>query len=165
MQVGSVSLPGGVGTASSIAIAADGTIAVGTTDGFVVKMTSALTNLTSFDTNSGGTTLVAFAADAPAAGAVSLSKSTVAITPATIEAGKAATVILQARDASGNVEHSGGLPVAFTLGNGVATGVFGAVSDNGNGTYTATFTAGSAFGSNTVSATIGGLDITSTPAS
>ncbi len=62
----SVTVPANVGNVMSIAIAPNGTsLAVGTHSGFVVQMTSALTNVTSFNTGSGSDVYVAFAA-APA---------------------------------------------------------------------------------------------------
>ena len=159
-----MSLPNNVGGPNSLAMAADGTLAVGTRSGYVVQMTSALTNLTSFSVGSGPDVFVAYAADTSASGPVDLGQSTIAVTPASIVAGNSTTVVLQAKDANGNFEHSGGLNVAFTLGNGAATGSFGPVSDNNNGTYTATFTAGAVTGTNTISATIGGQPLTATPA-
>ena len=93
-------------------------------------------------------------------GPVSLSQSTISITPATLQAGGTATVVLTARDAFGNVE-GGGLGIAFGLGTGAAGGMFSAVSDNGNGTYTATFTAATAGTARTITATIGGVAVTS----
>ncbi len=94
-------------------------------------------------------------------GPVSLSQSTVAVSPSPIASDGTATVTLTAGDANGNQELSGGLEIAFGLAAGSAGGTFSAVTDNGNGTYTATFTATKA-GSNTVTATIGGTAVTST---
>jgi len=93
-------------------------------------------------------------------GPVSLSQSTVSLSPSTITSGGTSTVTLTADDASGAQETGGGLTVAFGLGNGTASGTFSAVTDNGNGTYTATFT-GTTTGMNTVTATIGGNSVTS----
>jgi uncharacterized repeat protein (TIGR01451 family) len=94
-------------------------------------------------------------------GPVSLSQSTVVVTPATVAAGAAATVTLTAQDAQGNQEASGGLTVTFALGSGSGRGTLGAVGDHGDGTYTATFTATTA-GSVTLTAAIGGQAVTGT---
>ena len=107
---------------------------------------------TSSSTLSGGQVVV---------GPVSLSQSTIAVSPASIALNGALTVTLTARDALGQQEPSGGLTVVFSLGTGVAGGTFSAVKDNGNGTYTATFT-GTKAGSTTIKATIGGQAVTST---
>src|SRR5205807_2018930 len=88
-----------------------------------------------------------------ALGPVDLSQSTVAVAPASIQSGDTATVTLQAKDANGNNETTGGLTVAFGLGMGSGGGTFSGVTDHGDGTYTATFT-GVAAGSNTITATI-----------
>ena len=68
---------------------------------------------------------------------------------------------LQAEDAFGNHESTGGLTVAFALGNGVGSGTFGPVVDHGNGTYTSVLS-GAAIGVNTVTATINAQPLTST---
>ncbi len=94
-------------------------------------------------------------------GPVSLSHSTLAVSPSTIPVDGTATVTLTAKDAQGNPESAGGLVVAFSVGNGSATGGLGAVTDNHNGTYSVVFTATSA-GTNTFSATIGGQPVSST---
>jgi adhesin/invasin len=94
-------------------------------------------------------------------GLVSPAASTVSISSATVKAGTAITVTLQARDAAGNKETAGGQQVLFYLGNGGGTGTFSVVKDNKNGTYTATFT-GTLAGTNTVIATINGQAVTST---
>ncbi len=86
-------------------------------------------------------------------GAVSLAKSTLAVSASQVTSGSTATVTLVARDAYGNQESTGGLKVTFGLGTGTAQGAFGPVTDKKNGTYTATFTATIA-GSNTITATI-----------
>ncbi len=95
-------------------------------------------------------------------GAVSLSRSTIAVSKSKIAPRGTATVTLVARDAAGNQETSGGLAVEFALGSGSAGGTFRTVTDHKNGTYTATFT-GTTAGSNTITATIGGQAVTSTP--
>jgi adhesin/invasin len=96
-------------------------------------------------------------------GAVSLAKSTVTLS-SSVSVGGTIEVILQARDAFGNNEASGGLPIVFFLGStSGGQGTFGSVIYNGNGTYTATFTALQA-GANTIEAKINGQLLTSTPA-
>ena len=95
-------------------------------------------------------------------GPVSLSRSTISATPASVAVNGKVTVTLTARDANGNQELGGGLTVAFGLTTGSAGGSFGTVTDNKNGTYTATFTA-TKVGSDTITATIGGAAVTSTP--
>ena len=82
--------------------------------------------------------------------------STVLVTPTTITAGGTATVTLTARDAYGNQETSGGLPVDFGLISFGGQGTMGPVVDNGDGTYSATFTAGQLAGSNMVLAVMNG---------
>jgi hypothetical protein len=94
-------------------------------------------------------------------GSVSLAQSVVTLSPGSITAGTTATVTLQARDAYGNDETSGGLAVQFGLGAGMGQGTFGAVTDHNDGTYTAVLT-GTTAGSNTITATIGGHAVTST---
>ncbi len=96
------------------------------------------------------------------AGPFSPAQSVVSIAPASIASGSSAIVTLQAKDASGNNESTGGLTVTFGLGAGGATGTFSAVTYIGSGQYTATFT-GVAAGSNTVTATINTATVTTTP--
>ncbi len=93
-------------------------------------------------------------------GAVSLAQSVVTVAPGSVGSGTTATVTLTARDAAGNPLTTGGLAVAFGLGNGSGAGTFSLVTDHGNGTYTATFT-GTTLGSVTIKATIGGQGVTS----
>ena len=94
-------------------------------------------------------------------GPVSLTLSTVSVSTNTINLSGTSTVTLQAKDALGNNETSGGLSVAFALASGLGgQGTFSSVADNHNGTYTATFT-GTILGSNTITATIGGESVTS----
>ena len=94
-------------------------------------------------------------------GPVSLAKSLVSLSSASVASASAVTVTLQAEDAVGNKLATGGLTVAFALGSASGgQGTFSAVTDNGNGTYTATFT-GTIAGANTVKATIGGQAATS----
>jgi sugar lactone lactonase YvrE len=94
-------------------------------------------------------------------GVVSLSQSSVTVSPTSIQAGGTATVTLTAEDANGNQETSGGLQVAFALGTGTGSGTFSAVTDNGNGTYTAAFT-GTVAGNVTILATINNQPIPAT---
>jgi len=98
-------------------------------------------------------------------GPVSLAKSVVTMSLASIQVGGTTKVTLQVEDASGNKETTGGLTVLFLLENiDGGQGTFSLVSDNHNGTYTATFK-GTVAGSNTISATLDGQDLTSTAAS
>ncbi len=87
-------------------------------------------------------------------GPVSLSQSTATFPPANLPSGSSATATLTARDANGNQQSGGGLPVGFVLGAGTAAGTFGTVIDNHDGTYSATFTATTA-GTNTIAVFIG----------
>ncbi len=98
------------------------------------------------------------------AGAVSPSQSTVSVADATVASGSATTVMLTARDGLGNILTGGGLTVAFTLGGGSSAGTFSLVTDAGDGTYTATFTATVAGTARVIGATIGGVAVTSAPA-
>jgi RHS repeat-associated protein len=94
-------------------------------------------------------------------GSVSLAKSVVTLTAASVKAGSAVTVALQAEDALGNKETTGGLTVAFELANASGgSGAFGALKYNKNGTYTETFT-GNQAGGNAVIATINGQPVAS----
>ncbi|MGO9915982.1 MAG: invasin domain 3-containing protein [Isosphaeraceae bacterium] len=88
-------------------------------------------------------------------------RSRISITPTSIVAGATARVTLTAITTSGVMATTGGLSVAFGLGNGSAGGTFGAVTDNGDGTYTAVFT-GTTAGTNTITATINGQPVTTT---
>ncbi len=95
-------------------------------------------------------------------GAMSLAKSVVAVSSGSVKSDSMLTVTLQAKDAAGNKETTGGLTVLFTLANsGGSQGIFSAVKDNENGTYTATFI-GTIAGTNAIAATIGGQAVTST---
>jgi hypothetical protein len=92
----------------------------------------------------------------------SLAKSLVNLSNNTVASGDSIVVALQAQDAYGNPETSGGLAVAFRLSGGTGgQGKFSTVTDHRNGTYTATF-AGTRVGSNLIVATIGGARVTST---
>jgi hypothetical protein len=95
-------------------------------------------------------------------GAVSFAASSISVSLATVKAGTGISVTLQAKDAAGNKETTGGLIVTFSLGSGAGKGTFGPVKDNKNGTYTAIFT-GSLVGTNTITAKIGGQPVTSVP--
>jgi hypothetical protein len=95
--------------------------------------------------------------------AASASASVVSVSTGSVTAGDSITVTLQARDVYGNDETSGGLMVAFALGNGAAQGTFGPVTDQQNGTYTVPFT-GTSAGGNTISATLAGQSGSATPA-
>ena len=93
-------------------------------------------------------------------GPVSLSQSTIAVSPANIALNGTTRVTLTARDALGRQEPSEGLTILFSLGTGGAGGTLSAVTDHGNGTYTVTFT-GTTAGSDTIKTTIGGQVVTS----
>ena len=95
-------------------------------------------------------------------GAVSLAESAVSISADSIAAGDQATLVLQAKDAYGNNETSGGLLVAFGLGSsGTSSGTFSTVQDNGDGSYTATLTGTTAGTANDITATVGVSSVTS----
>ncbi len=87
------------------------------------------------------------------------SESKISAAAASIIAGETTTVVLTAIDTSGTRETSGGLKVAFGLGNGTGTGTFRTVTDNGDGTYSAVFT-GNTAGNNTITATMNGQPVT-----
>ncbi len=95
-------------------------------------------------------------------GAVSPARSIITASSATVMTGSSATLTLQAKDAAGNNETTGGLVVVFTASGGTSTGTLGATTDNGNGTYTASFTGVAAGTPTTIGATIGGTPVTST---
>jgi RHS repeat-associated protein len=96
-----------------------------------------------------------------APGPVSAAKSVVKLSAGSLVAGNSITITLQAVDAYGNQETTGGMKVEFALGKSTgARGVFSAVKDNHNGTYTATFT-GRVAGSNNIVVTINGVRVTS----
>ena len=82
----------------------------------------------------------------------------------TVSSGSSITLMVQAVDAEGNLETTGGLKVAFKLASkSGGLGTFGKVTDNKNGTYTVTFT-GTTAGTNIIEATIGGAKVTTTEA-
>ena len=89
--------------------------------------------------------------------------STLVVTPSTVAAGGTAVVTLTARDAYGDQEASGGLPVDFGLYSFGDNGTLSTVTDNGDGTYSATFTAGNTPGSNMVLAIMNQYVIPSFP--
>jgi hypothetical protein len=97
-------------------------------------------------------------------GTASKNTSIVSVTPTgDVPAGTPVTVTLQAIDADGNLETTGGLSVAFSLGKGSSKGKFGKVTYLGNGIYQATFTPAAA-GVDTIQATINGAKVKSTVA-
>ena len=87
-----------------------------------------------------------------AAGPVSLSYSTIAVSPSQIPMGGKTTLILTVRDATG-MQVGGGQLVTFAVATGSAGGTPSSVKDNGNGTYTATFT-GTTAGYDTITASM-----------
>jgi hypothetical protein len=97
-------------------------------------------------------------------GPVSLSNSVVLLPASSIADGGLIKVTLQAKDAAGNKETTGGLNVKFLLGSTTGgDGVFSKVIDNHNGTYTVYFKA-TVIGTNTITAEIGGKSISSSAA-
>ena len=92
------------------------------------------------------------------------SKLTISEGADTVSSGGSITLMVQAVDANGNLETTGGLKVSFKLASkSGGLGTFGKVTDNKNGTYTVTFT-GTTAGTNTIEATIGGKTVSSTVA-
>ena len=92
------------------------------------------------------------------------SKLTISEGADTVSSGGSITLMVQAVDANGNLETTGGLKVSFKLASKTGgLGTFGKVTDNKNGTYTVTFT-GTTAGTNTIEATIGGKTVSSTVA-
>ena len=99
------------------------------------------------------------------AGPVSLANSVLTISASSVQVNGTTTVTLQAKDAAGNDETTGGLTVLFLLESASGgKGTFGRVVDHGNGTYTVTFK-GTAIGSNEITAMIDDQLITSGPIS
>ncbi len=92
-------------------------------------------------------------------GLASPATSSISLPANKVAAGSSVTVTLQARDAAGNKETTGGLSVVFELAGGEGKGTFSTATDKGNGTYAATF-AGSVAGANAITATIGGQSLT-----
>jgi hypothetical protein len=98
-------------------------------------------------------------------GPVSLANSLVMVSVESIKIDGTTKVTLQARDAAGNNETSGGLKVLFLLeSTSGGQGTFSSVADNRNGTYTATFK-GTIAGGNAITAEIDSQPIASTAAS
>ncbi|HRK07707.1 MAG TPA: choice-of-anchor D domain-containing protein [Pseudobdellovibrionaceae bacterium] len=95
-------------------------------------------------------------------GPVSEVTSTVSVSSSVINVSELVTVMLQARDAQGNLRTSGGDVVVFGTTGGTSTVSFGSVTDNGDGTYTASMTGSSAGTATTLTATINGLSVTTT---
>ncbi len=99
-------------------------------------------------------------------GTANAAKSTLTILAGSsqVVSGNSITLMLQAVDAYGNLETTGGLPVAFRLASARGgLGRFSKVTDNKNGTYTVTFT-GTIAGINTIVSTIGRVKVASTAA-
>jgi hypothetical protein len=94
-------------------------------------------------------------------GAPDPAESTLTPVTSSIVADGAATQVLtvQAKDANGNDEASGGATVSVARSSGAGT--IGPVTDNGDGTYDATVTAPTATGSGTFVATIDGSPVES----
>ena len=90
--------------------------------------------------------------------AASLSQSIVSAAAPTLLPGATTTVTLTTVDAYGNLEPAG-LPIAFGVGSGSASGTFSSVTYSTGGLYTATFTATTA-GGNTFTAAINGQAVT-----
>jgi len=93
-------------------------------------------------------------------GPVSIARSIITTSSASVLSGNSATLTLVAKDAAGNNETTGGLVVVFTASGGTSTGAIGPTTDVGNGTYTATFTGAAAGTPTTIGATIGGSQVT-----
>ncbi len=98
----------------------------------------------------------------PVIGPVSAAQSTISANPSSIAAdgSTASTITVQAKDANGNDEMSGGANVVVST----TVGTVSSVTDNGDGTYSATLTSTQS-GTADVSATINGQPITSGDAS
>jgi|GEM_PF-1596631 len=97
-------------------------------------------------------------------GPVSLAKSTLAVSSATIASNGTSTVTLTARDANSNLLtglNVNTIALNLSTGLGVSTGSFSTPIVNvGDGTYTATFTGGGSGTATTIGATIGGSAVT-----
>ena len=94
------------------------------------------------------------------AGPADLAESTLQAVPDQITANGTAqsTIVLEVRDANGNLVGSGGQTVVFST----TSGTLGTVTDLNNGTYTIPITAPASPGSATVSATLNGNPVTAT---
>jgi uncharacterized repeat protein (TIGR03803 family) len=112
------------------------------------------------DSNFNGTTGSSSIAVTP--GPVDPANSLVGTSLSSIQLGGVSTITLQARDAFGNNETTGGLKVTFALENKTgAKGAFSKVIDNKNGTYSSIFT-GTLVGDNVITATANSTTVTST---
>ena len=158
--IGGLSVTFGLGSG-----AATGTFSATTDDGngvYTAAFTGALDGTSTITAAIDGQAVTSAAPTvAVTPGPVSAAQSIITIVPAALQVGGGATVTLQAKDAAGNSETSGGLAVVFSLAAGAATGTFGATTDNGNGTYSAVFT-GDTTGSSVVAASINSVAVTST---
>ncbi len=103
---------------------------------------------------------VSFTATATPAHA-SPTASLITVSRSTIQSGETATLTLQAKDASGNNETTGGLTVVFGASGSTSAGTISPTTDRGDGTYTATFTGTTAGSATTIGASIGGNPVTS----
>lgn len=148
---------GGKGTFSAVTDNGNGT--------YTATFTGTLAGKNTIEATMDGHIVTSTASIAVTPGSASLANSLVVLSASTTRAGTPITITLVAKDAAGNRETTGGLDVAFVLGNvSGANGMFSAVRDNKNGTYTATFT-GTLVGTNDIVAMIGGQVVTSsTPA-
>ena len=81
----------------------------------------------------------------------------------TIELGDSATLLLETRDAYGNLLGSGGRSVVFHRvgGFGVSAGSIGPVTDHGDGTYAARYLSDSAGRPDTIYTSVDGVPLTS----
>jgi adhesin/invasin len=149
------STSGGQGTFSSVTDNGNGT--------YTATFTGTIAGSNTITATMGGAAVTTSPpAIAVTPGPFSLAKSIVTVSPGGVQSGGTSRIALQAKDAAGNDETSGGLTVAFKLGStSGGQGTFSSVTDNGNGTYTATFT-GTIAGNNTIEATIDGSTVTST---
>jgi hypothetical protein len=146
----------GQGTFSAVKFNKNGT--------YTATFTGSTVGTNTIDATIDGQTVAQAPSIAVIPGAASTATSYVTVaSPQTVEAGTSIAVTFQTVDASGNKETSGGLKVAFELGNRAGRGTFSSVKDNRNGTYTTTFT-GTIAGSITIVATINGHKVaTATP--
>jgi adhesin/invasin len=162
LTTGGLAVAFGLGTG-----AATGTFA-GTTDNGNGTYTAVLTGvLVGTNTVTASINGSAVTSAAPAIkvtpGAASVATSVVTASRTTVAVGSTITLTLQAEDAAGNNETTGGLSVLFYLAAGsTGTGTFGTVTNVGNGTYTVTFKA-TAAGTAELSAKIAGVPLTTAP--
>ena len=94
-------------------------------------------------------------------GAVSPSRSSLAVSEPTVAAGESVTLTLVARDAGGNLL-AGLTNVALDHTGGTSTGDISAVTDQGDGTYTVVFTGQTVGTATTLHATIDGETVAQT---